>query len=88
VGGESNEPVGAHVRSVAVILSGWELEKQKSDPLAARREGEGDLRAVADRVRSAADKLSALGPAAQESELVCWSLELWKTARAYTRMAQ
>lgn len=85
-GGESSEPVGSHVRTVGAIIANWELEKRQGAPLSARREGDGDLRNVADRVRSAADKLVALGPSASEAELVCWSLELWKTGRAYTRM--
>ena len=87
VGGESNEPIGAHIRTIATVIANWELEKRHGNSLALRREGEGDLRNVADRVRCAADKLIKMGPAAQEKELVCWSLELWKTGRAYTRMA-
>jgi hypothetical protein len=86
-GGESTEPVGSHVRTVGAIIANWELEKRQGAELATRREGDGDLRNVAERVRCAADKLIALGPAAKEAELVCWSLELWKTGRAYSRMA-
>jgi hypothetical protein len=87
VGGESNEPIGAHVRTVGSIISGWELEKSRGEPAALRREADGDLAPVANRIRAAADKLTSLGPSAKEGELVCWSLELWKTARAYTRMS-
>jgi hypothetical protein len=87
VGGESNESIGSHIRTIATVIANWELEKRQGNSLALRREAEGDLHNVADRVRCAADQLIKMGPTAQEKELVCWSLELWKTGRAYTRMA-
>ncbi len=87
-GGEEDQPLGAHVRSVAVMFSKWEMEAQNGAPGAARREPGGDLQPLARRIRCAADKLVEIGASAPEPELVCWCQELWRTTRAYSRMPE
>ena len=87
VGGEQEHPIGKHVETVAVIMSTWDVGENSNDPLAVRRRPEGNLHNVAERLRCAADRLIALGPSAKDSELVCWSLELWRVGRAYTQLA-
>jgi hypothetical protein len=86
-GGEENTPIGTHVQSVAIVLSTWELEEKQNASVALRRGPEGNLHNIAQRLRCAADRLIELGPSANQSELVCWCLELWRSGRAYARMA-
>jgi hypothetical protein len=87
VGGERQHPIGDHVQSVAVILSKWDIEEKADEPIAVRRKPDGNLHAVAQRLRCAADRLVALGASGKPSDLVCWSLELWRVGRAYTQLA-
>ena len=85
-GGKEQEPIADHVRSVGLMLSKWHVEEMNNNGDAPRRRAGGDRHGVAERIRCAADKLIELGPSAQESELVCWCQELWRTAQAYSRM--
>ncbi len=87
VGGEQEHPIGTHIQTVAIIMSTWDAGEKANDPLAIRRRPDGDLHNVAERLRCAADRLIALGPSAKASDLVCWSLELWRVGRAYTQLA-
>jgi len=87
VGGEAEHPIGMHIQTIAIVMSTWDAGERASDPLAVRRRPDGDLHNVAERLRCAADQLVALGPSAKASELVCWSLELWRVGRAYTKLA-
>jgi hypothetical protein len=87
VGGEQEHPIGTHIQTVAIIMSTWDAGEKANDPLAIRRRPDGDLHNVAERLRCAADRLVALGPSAKASELVCWSLELWRVGRAYMQLA-
>ena len=87
VDGDPDRPIGAHIQSVAVMLSTWDMGEKANESNAVRRRPEGDLHNVAVRLRCAADRLIALGASAKASELVCWSIELWRVGRAYTRLA-
>ena len=87
VGGEQERPIGEHVQSVAVMMSTWDMGEKANESSAIRRRPEGDLHNVAERLRCGADRLIALGASAKASELVCWSLELWRVGRAYTQLA-
>src|ERR1700690_1599315 len=87
VGGELEHPIGMHIQTIAIIMSTWDAGEKADDPLAVRRRSDGDLHNVAERLRCAADQLIALGASAKASELVCWSLELWRVGRAYTKLA-
>jgi hypothetical protein len=87
VGGDPEHPIGKHVESVAVMMSTWDTGEKSDDARAVRRRPDGDLHNVAERLRCAADRLIALGPTADDSALVCWSLELWRVGRAYSSLA-
>jgi hypothetical protein len=87
VGGDPDHPIGQHVESVAVMMSTWDMAEKSDEARAVRRRPDGDLHNVAERLRCAADRLIKLGPDAETSGLVCWSLELWRVGRAYSSMA-
>ena len=87
VGGVETDPLASHVRSIGIVMSHWDLEENANDKRAARRMPDGDLYPITQRTRCAADRLIELGADANPNELVCWSLELWRVGRAYTRMA-
>ncbi len=87
VGGEEQHPIGAHIQTVAVIMSTWDIGEKANEPKAIRRRPDGDLHNVAQRLRCAADRMIAIGSSASQAELVCWSMELWRVGRAYTNLA-
>jgi hypothetical protein len=86
VGGEAGLPIGSHVQTVAVMISTWDIGQRAHDAKAIRRQPGGDLYNIVQRLRCAADRLIGLGASAKAPELVCWSLELWRTARAYKQL--